>query len=57
MIPYLRAFGASPAAPGDLCLDKVLNESETIDRWLAKSIRYKAKTLLIIVHILNELNA
>ena len=56
MVPYLRALWSATATPSDLCLDKVLNESEGINRWLAKSIRYKAKTLLIIVHILNELN-
>ena len=58
MILHLSPLGPPPLRPAYLCLDEVFNQSEGVEGCRrSQGMRHKAETLLVVVHILDHLNA
>lgn len=58
MILHVGSLGSSTLRPAYLCLDEVFNQSERVEgRGGPQGIRHEAETLLVVVHILDHLDA
>ena len=58
VILHVGPLGSSPLRPAYLCLDEVFNQSEGVEGCCRpQGVRHEAETLLVVVHILDHLNA